>query len=97
MWTCSVWLLQNLVGQEIHRRNGTQLHRRSKDTLKPWQWGKCCLSLYERRLQQQQNSMDSGCLGGGGGGGGGVGDGGPYVVMEHAPKPQQNIKGDTSF
>ena len=39
-----------------------------------------------------KSSMDSGCLGSGGGGGGGGGEDGPYVVMEHMPKPQQKLR-----
>ena len=35
--------------------------------------------------------MDSGCPGSGGG------DGGPYVVMEHTPKPQQNLRQTLHF
>ena len=35
--------------------------------------------------------MDSGCLGGGGG------DGDLYVVMEHAPKPQQKLRQTLHF
>ena len=35
--------------------------------------------------------MDSGCLSGGGG------DGGPYVVMEHTPKPQQKLRRTLHF
>ena len=41
--------------------------------------------------------MDSGCPGGGGGGGGGGVDGGPYVVMEHTPKPQQKLRQTLHF
>ena len=35
--------------------------------------------------------MDSGCPGRGGG------DGGPYVVMEHTPEPQQNLRQTLHF
>ena len=52
-----MWLLQNLVGQEICRRNGSQLHRRSEGDPKTNDVGGCgenIILVYERRLQQQQ-------------------------------------------
>ena len=67
-----MWLLQNLVGQEIHRRNGTQLHRRSEGDPKTNDVGgsgENVVLVYERRLQQQQKlngQWMSGQWGGGG-------------------------------
>ena len=65
-----------------------------KETLKWWQWGKYCFSLYETRLQQQEELN-------------GQwmsrrwwwwwGDGGLYVVMEHTPKPQQKLRQTLHF
>ena len=51
-----------------------------------WQWGENVVLVYMKEdYNSNQNSMDSGCLGSGG-------DGGPYVVMEHMPKPQQKLR-----
>ena len=83
-----MWLLQNLVGQEICRRIGSQLHGRSEGDPKTndmWQWGKCCFSLRKKKTTKAtktQWTVDVQVVVGG--------DGGPYVVMEHMPKPQQN-------
>ena len=68
-----------------------------KETLKWWQWGNVVLVSMKQDYNSKKNSMNSGCPGGGGGGGGGGGDGGPYVVMEHTPKPQQKLRQTLHF
>ena len=53
-----MWLLQNLVGQEPCRRNGSQLRRRSEEdprTNDVGGSGENVVLVYERRLQKQQN------------------------------------------
>ena len=52
-----MWLLQNLVGQEIRRRNGSQLHSRSEADPKTNDVGgsgENVVLVYKRRLQKQQ-------------------------------------------
>ena len=83
-----MWLLQNLVGQEIRRRNGSQLRRRSEEDPKTNDVGgsgENVVLVYERRLQKQQNLngqwMSRRWWGG---------DGGPYVVMDICQNPNKN-------
>ena len=90
-----MWLLQNLVGQEIRRRNGSQLHSRSEADPKTNDVGgsgENVVLVYKRRLQKQQKLngqwMSRQWWGG---------DGGPYVVMEHIPKPRQKLRRTLHF
>ena len=90
-----MWLLQNLVGQEIHRRNGSQLHRRSEEDPKTNDIGgsgENVVLVYERRLQKEQKLNGQWMSGQWWGG-----DGGPYVVMEHMPNPQQKLRRTLHF
>ena len=53
--------------------------------------GENIVLVYTRRLQKQQKLNGQWMSGGGGG------DGGPYVVMEHMPEPQQKLRQTLHF
>ena len=83
-------LLQNLVGEEICRRNGSQLHRRSEADPKTNDVGgsgENVVLVYEIRLQKQQKLngqwMSRRWWW--------------YVVMEHMPKPQRKLRWTLHF